>query len=379
MDLNEMRKRMDEINRGLLDLFLQRMALSEQVAQYKAQNGLPIESRDRERAILTWAAQEAGQYEPYAYRFFTTLFELSKARQRELTDAPSRVREKIERGLAASEAVFPRTGTVACQGVEGANSQAACDALIPRGSILYVKTFEAVFDAVESGLCRFGVVPVENSLGGSVRGVYELLQRKHFSIVRSIKLPIRHTLMAKPGARLEQIREIYSHEQAISQCARFLSGLGKNVNVIPMANTAMAAKMVRESERTDVAAICAPACAQLYGLEPLREDIQDSSRNETTFICIAREPVIYEGADRISLILACENKPGALEGILSKFSAHGVNLRKLESCPVAGSGYEFIFLMELEASVREPGVLPMLEDLERSCPLFLFLGCYTQV
>ena len=311
--------------------------------------------------------------------FFTNLFELSKARQAELNAGASRIRALIEQAIAAPEEAFPRTGVIACQGIEGSNSQAAADKLFPRGNIVYVKSFEAAFNAVESGLCQFAVLPIENSTNGSVRAVYNLLQKKRFSIVRGTSLCIRHELMAKPGTKTADITEIFSHEQALGQCGRYLSALSGKVKITPCANTALAAKMVAESADSGAAAICSHACAELYGLETLSDDIQDSDNNYTRFICVTKKPAIYAGANRISLILACQNKPGALNEILSKLAAHGVNMSKLESCPVTGGNFEFEFFMELDASVREPGVLPLLEELERISESFLFLGNYSMV
>ena len=380
MDISELRNKIDTVDNQILDLFLQRMDVLEQIAAYKNAHAIPIQDKSREREILAKVIQKAGEKEQYAYHLFITLFELAKARQSELRAEPTEVRKLVEKALAAStESVFPKTGTVACQGTEGSNSQAACEKFLPRGNIIYVKTFAAVFDAVESGLCQFGVLPIENSSNGSVRAVYELLQRKHFSIVRATNLYIHHELMAKPGVKLSEIKEIYSHEQAIGQCSKFLASLGSGVKVIPCGNTAMAAKMVSESENPAVAAISSHTCAALYGLEQIADDIQDSDNNYTRFICITKEPVIYAGANRISLIIACENKPGALNDILSKLAAHGINMSKLESCPVIGRYFEFMFFLELEASVEEPGVLPMLEELERSCANFIFLGNYLLV
>lgn len=379
MDLNGIRNQIDRVDGEILKLFLERMRLGEEVAVYKKDNALPVVNKAREREILARVQAEAGDMEPYAYQLFTTLMELSKVRQTLLTAGPSRIRPMIEQALAAPEVVFPKTGTVACQGVEGANSQAACDKLLPRGNILYVKTFEAVFDAVESDLCPFGVLPIENSANGSVRSVYELLQRKHFSIVRATTLHIRHELLAKPGTKLSEITEIYSHEQAIGQCSRYLTGLNGKVKITPCANTAVAAKMVAEGINPHAAAISSHPCAELYGLSVLKDDIQDSDNNYTRFICIAKNPVIYAGANRISLILDCKNEPGALNAILSKISAYGVNTSKLESCPVTGRNFEFIFFFDLDASVREPGVLALLEELERTSESFTFLGNYSVV
>ena len=378
MELSEIREKIDAVDDQLLDLFLQRMDLSEEVAAYKNEHHLPILNKERERAILAKVTEKSGEKERYAYHLFSTLFELARSRQAELIDAPTRVGAQIKAALADMNEVFPQTGLVACQGVEGANSQVACDRLLPRGNIVYVKTFQAVVSAVESGLCKFGVLPIENSSNGSVRAVYELLQDHHLTIVRSTRLCIRHELLALPGVKMGDITEIYSHEQAIGQCSKFLNSLN-GVRVIPCDNTAAAAKMVAERGDRHVAAISSHPCAALYGLETVSDEIQDSDNNYTRFICVTKDPVIYAGASRISLIIACDNKPGALYEILSKLAALGINMTKLESCPVTGRNFEFIFFLELEASVQEPGVLAMLEELERSCAGFHFLGNYAEV
>ena len=246
MELSEIRTRIDAVDDQLLKLFLERMELAEEVAAYKNEHHLPILNKQREREILAKVTAKAGDKERYAYHLYSTLFELARSRQAELVDLPTRVAERVEKSLAAGGPVFPQTGLVACQGVEGANSQVACDRLLPRGSILYVKTFDAVVSAVESGLCKFGVLPIENSSNGSVRAVYSLLQQHQLSVVRSTRLCIRHELLAMPGVKLEDITEIYSHQQAIGQCSRFLSSLS-GVRVIPCGNTAEAAKLVAES------------------------------------------------------------------------------------------------------------------------------------
>ena len=378
MELSEIRAKIDAVDDQLLSLFLERMALSEEVASYKNQHHLPILNKQREREILAKVTERAGDKERYAYHLYSTLFELARSRQAELISVPTRVAERVEAALKDGGEIFPQTGLVACQGVEGANSQVACDRLLPRGNIMYVKSFQAVAAAVESGLCKFGVLPIENSSNGSVRAVYQLLQEHDLSIVRSARLCIRHELLALPGVRPEDITEIYSHEQAIGQCSKFLGGL-KDVKVIPCGTTAAAAKMVAESGSRRAAAISSHPCAALYGLECVNGNIQDSDNNYTRFICVTKKPVIYAGANRVSLIIAFENKPGALYDILSKLAALDINMTKLESCPVAGSDFEFIFFLELEASVQDPSVLAMLEEMERSCAQFQFLGSYTEV
>jgi len=379
MDIKDLRNSIDTVDDQILELFVKRMELSEQVAEYKKENALPIVNRTREREVLADMSSKAGQYSDYAYQLFSRLIDLSKARQCEMNSGDSAVSALIDSALLPAEKLFPRSGMIACQGVEGSNSQQACEKIMSRANIMYFKTFEAVFSAVDSGLCEYGVLPIENNINGSVRAVYELLQRYSCSIVRQTRLNIRHELLAVPGAKLSDIKEIYSHEQAIGQCGAFLSTLGADVRIIPCANTALAAKIVAESGDPSKASISAPACVELYGLNVLRDDIQDSLNNYTKFICITKKPAIYAGSSHTSLIISCPNKPGALSDILSMLSARGINMVKLESCPVTGRNFEFIFYLELDANVREAGVVSMLEELERTCESFTFLGCYAEV
>ena len=375
-DLKELRVEIDKIDEELVKLFVRRMEISEEVAEYKRENDLPILNKSREREVLDLAASRSGKYEQYTYQLFNNLMELSKARQQELYPKPGKVLDVINAAKANMKDVFPKTGLVACQGVEGANSQAACDKLLPRGHIVYVKTFEAVFEAVSSGLCTFGVLPIENSSNGTVRGVYDLIQQKNFHIVRALTLPIRHELLAKKGAKLSDIKEIYSHEQALGQCSNYLSSL-EGVKLVPCANTAVAAKMVQESGRSDIAAISSHDCAELYGLSVIAEKIQNADNNFTRFICIAKDPGGYAGANRINVMFVCDNRPGALKSVLTRVAASGVNMTKLESCPQLGKTYDFVFFMELDASVYEQGIPEMLSELESMCSQFTFLGTYT--
>ena len=378
MELSEIRAKIDAVDDQMLKLFLERMDLAEEVAAYKNEHRLPILNKERERAVLAKVTENAGNRERYAYHLFSTLFELARSQQAELIDAPTKVGAQVRACLENRDQLFPQTGLVACQGVEGANSQVACDRIFPRGNLLYVKTFDAVVSAVEAGFCKFGVLPIENSSNGSVRAVYELLQEHNLTIVRSTRLCIHHELLALPGVKLEEVTEIYSHQQAIGQCSRFLNKL-EGVKVIPCDNTAVAAKLVAESGSRRAAAISSHPCAALYGLECVTDKIQNSDNNYTRFICVSKDPVIYAGASRVSLIIAFDNRPGALYEMLSKLAALDINMTKLESCPVSGSDFEYIFFIEMEADLRDPSVLVMLEELERSCAQFQFLGNYAEV
>ncbi|MBQ1256103.1 MAG: chorismate mutase [Clostridia bacterium] len=379
MDIKEIRNEIDKVDSGILELFLKRMQLSCDVAEYKKAHNLPILNREREREVLASVMEKSGEDEAYAYRLFQVLMSLSKAKQGNLLKDGAPVCEKIKKSILPLETVFPETGMVACQGIEGANSQEACEKLVKRGNIVYVKTFSAVFDAVDSGLCEYGVLPIENNMNGSVRAVYDLIREREFSIVRSTRLNVRHTLMGVPGSRLSDIKEIISHEQALGQCSQFIHSLGDKVHATAYANTAVAARDVAMKGDKSFASISSPACAKLYGLEILKSDIQDNDNNYTRFILVSKKPAVYAGADRISLIVSCENRSGALEEILSMLSSRGVNMTKLESIPVPGRDFEFRFYMDLDASVHQPGVMGMLSDLEKHCETFTFLGNYPVV
>jgi chorismate mutase/prephenate dehydratase len=231
---------------------------------------------------------------------------------------------------------------------------------------------------VEKGDVRFGVLPIENSAHGSVTKVYDLMRTHRFSIVRAVKLHIRHHLLAKKGTELSGVRVILSHEQAIGQCSRFLREL-KDVQVRVCANTAMAAREVALSGEDGLAAISSEACASQYGLSILKSHIQNTDNNYTRFVCIAKEPVIYAGANRISMILTVSHTPGSLYRLLGEFAACEVNVLKLESSPLVGRDFEFCFYIDAEASCADPKIREMLARIKASCPEFVFLGNYAEV
>lgn len=378
-DLSALRLEINDINDQMLSLFLRRMEVAGDIALYKKGQGLPIMQKDREREILAKVEEQSGDMELYAHRFFSNMMELSRAYQNSLTAKQTDLIEKIKESRLPSDAVFPRNGIIGVSGVEGAYAQQAADTMFPRGTVMFMKNFEGVFDALESGLCQYGIVPIENSSFGSVKEVYKLLQEREVYITRSIRINVRHELLANPGTKLSEIKEIYSHEQAIGQCDTFLKSLPDGVKIVPVANTARAAKMVADSDRKDVAAIASHEAGQLYNLKTLKDNIMDSANNYTRFVSIRTKPAVYPGANRISLIFTTEHRPGALYDVISMVSALDLNMVKLESAPLVGSDFEFAFYMDINASVWEDGVLEMLAYLERTCDSFKYLGNYPEV
>ncbi len=379
MDLNDYRREIDGIDAQLLALFAQRMDVAAAIAEYKKENALPVLDPSRERQKLLDVAEKAPEaVRDYAVSLYSLLFELSRGYQNRILGDRTELTQQIADAIAETPQLFPESAAVACQGVEGAYSQLACDRLFRLANIFYFSSFEAVFSAIEKGLCRYGVIPLENSTAGSVNAVYDLMMRHDFRIVRSVRLKVDHNLLAAPGAKLGDIREIYSHEQAIAQCSGFLQSL-PGVTVVRCENTAAAAKRVAESGRTDVAALSSRSCAELYGLQCLAADVQDQGNNFTRFICIAKNLEIYPGADRTSLMMVLPHRPGSLYKVLSRFYALGINLNKLESRPLPERNFEFMFYFDLDTPVYSPGFRQLMGELPGLCEEFHYLGSYSEV
>ena len=379
MDIQELRRQINIIDEQLVQNFDARMKVALEIAKYKKENGLPVFDPARERAVLDkQTAAVSEDMAMYVKLLYNTLFDLSRSYQQRYITQGSEITNHIAKAIDTPYSLCTKKAVVACQGVEGAYSQQACDKLFDLPNIVYFKRFEGVFQAIESGLCEYGVLPIENSSHGSVTEVYDLMRKHRFYIVRATKLKINHRLLAKPGVQLEDIREIFSHEQAIGQCSQFLKTL-KDVKITVCENTAMAAQMVSKSERRDVAAISAPVCAALYGLRVVSSDICNSDSNFTRFICIAKQLEIYPGANKISLMLNVQHKPGALYNMIAKFSALGLNLTKLESRPLAGTDFEFMFYFDLDASVYDEAALQLLSELDAGPETFTYLGSYSEI
>ena len=378
-NIAQLRDDINKIDDELVSLFAKRMNTALKIAEYKKENDLPVLNASREREILARVTEKSGdELAMYTKILYSVLFDVSRSYQNLHMANPSKLGETIEKALETTPKCFPQKAVVACQGIEGAYSQQACDKLFSLPSIMYFNRFEGFFQAVAMGMCQYGILPIENSSFGSVNEVYDLMKKYSFFIARSIKLKLNHCLLSKKGVKLSDVKEIYSHEQAIGQCSEFLKSL-KDVKVTVCENTAVAAKMVLESGRGDAAAISSLNCAELYGLSVISNEIQNSDNNYTRFICISKNLEIYPGANKISLMMAVPHKPGSLYTMISKFSALGLNLTKLESRPIPGSDFEFMFYFDMDASVYSEDVIKLLSELENGPELFVFLGSYYEI
>ncbi len=378
-ELEQLRGQIDQIDDKIIALFKERMQVSDKIALVKKEYDMPTLAPGRERAVLARVAEEAGEeFADYTESLFRTIMAASRSYQNIRSGKKSAVYESVKEALENTPQLFPQRAMVACQGIEGAYSQIACDSIFKSPSIMYFKSFDNVFKAVESGMCQYGILPIENSTAGSVNTIYDLMLRHNFSIVRSARLKVSHNLLAKYGTKLSDVKEIFSHEQAINQCAAFLAGM-KGVKVTVVENTAVAAKMVAESGDPGVAALSSRFCAEHYGLQTLQANVQDQDNNYTRFICISKKPEIYPGADRTSFMMIISHKPGSLYNVLSKFYALGINLRKLESRPLPDREFEFMFYFDIESSVYAPEMEKLFLDLESESEEFRYLGTYNEV
>lgn len=379
-DLTACREAIDRIDTQVMSLLLERQQVSAEVAAYKAAHGMQVLDRSRERAKIAQAQSLVPpELAPYATMLQDTLMEASRdAQHRLLDDQAHPISTSIGEALANQPAYFPLEATVATQGVEGAFQQIAATRLFPQGHISFYENFDQVFQAVEDGSCEFGVLPIENSNAGSVNSVYRLMRKHRFSIVRSCRLRIDHNLLVLPGTRKEDIQIVYSHEQALAQCADYIDGL-PHARAHLAKNTAAAAEKVATEGRRDTAAIASRDCATLYGLEILDHEVQDSASNYTRFACISKDLVIYPGAERTSMTLVLNHEPGALYKVLAKIYALGINIVKLESRPIPNRDFEFMFYLDISYPAAAPQFLALMDTLNSYCEEFRYLGSYSEV
>lgn len=388
-DLSAIRQDIDKIDQELVRLLCQRMDCSRRVAETKRRQGLPILNQEREDAILDKVAAmardwdtEGDGYDDVVRLIYGVTMDASRAVQHRRLAAG----EGLRRHLAAAHRQLPASASarVVCAGCAGAYADEAAGRLFPGCRPQFVEGFVDVFREVQEGRADFGIVPVENSFTGSVHEVYDLVMKYRFTIAGATEVPIRHHLAAPRGARLAGIRTVYSHPQGLLQCSRRLTELGAETRTY--SNTAAAARMVAELGDPTVAAVCSRRAAELYNLDILEDNIQNTDTNRTRFLAITPTMVIPADANRISLIFSLPHVTGSLYRVLARFAAAGLNLTKVESRPApaemaqqlgGGDGkFTYVFYLDFEGSLSSPGTVDMLCALSDELPLFSFLGNY---
>ena len=265
---------------------------------------------------------------------------------------------------------------VAFQGEPGAFSEDACFKHFGNG----VKTkpfpdFQSVFEAVEHDVVTHAVVPVENSIEGSVAQVNDLLLDHDLTISAEIIFPVKHCLMTYGNATMDTIREVMSHPQALGQCRKFLAN-HPDWRIIPTYDTAGSARIVAEGKRIDLAAIASKRAASVYGLKVLKEDIQSEMVNFTRFFVLEKTPPPVQGANKTSIVFATKNAPGALHNCLGEFASRGVNLSKLESRPRKNKPWVYVFYADFDGSMDNPNCHAAIGGLLKTGAFVKILGSY---
>ncbi len=373
MDLIELRKQIDDIDEQLIPLLLARMELAKGVAEYKVERGIPVLNEQREQEILDNVAEKCGEQGEAIKTIFAATMDASRALQHKIIGDGQKLRDLVGNAIRGTS-LTANGEPIACQGVEGAYSGKAGKALFPDSPIEFHRHFEDVFEAVNHGKAKFGIIPVENSTAGSVHESYDLIMKYRFYVVGAYDLKISHCLCTRNDIKYDEIENVYSHPQALSQCNIFLKNF--DFTGINFTNTAAAAKFVSESEKTNIAAICSEEAAKKYGLKIVKKDIQNVSNNTTRFIVISKRLVIDDDADKITLIFSAPHRTGSLYRVLGRFSMAGLNLTKLESRPIANGEFEYYFYVDILGSVYDESTLDLLCALSDEIPEFTFLGNY---
>lgn len=375
MDLLELRKEIDKIDSELIPLLLKRMSISEKVAQYKVERGIPVLNEEREQEILNNVAAKCGEQGETIKTVFSATMDASRALQHKIIGGGKELRELVE--SAQIDGKLTANGApVACQGVDGAYSGITANTLFPDSPVKYYKQFEDVFEAVNKGEAIYGVIPVENSTAGSVHESYDLIMKYRFYVVGAYDLKIEHCLCAKEGTAYENITNVYSHPQALSQCGNFLKNF--DFTGINFSNTAAAAEFVANSPQKDIGVICSEFAAKKYGLKILKRNVQNNNNNRTRFIVISKKLVISSDANKISLIFSTADKTGSLYRVLGRFSMAGLNLTKLESRPIENANFNYHFYVDVSGSIKQQSALDLMCALYDELPEFEFLGNFNE-
>lgn len=375
LDLQEIRKQLDGLDREIVSLFEKRMNLSGKVAEYKIETGKPVYDREREQEkieAVTGMTEDA--FHKQAVReLFTQIMTMSRRFQYKLI---------AEHGLIADHGFQPvkslpvKQARVVYQGVEGAYSHcAALKYFGEAGDFYHVESWEDAMKEVAEGKADYGVLPIENSSAGAVTHNYDLLIKYHNYIVAETFLPVDHALLGLSEAKEEDIQTVFSHPQALMQCSEFLNA-NRGWKQISVENTAVAAKKVLEDGDPSQAAVASEMAGELYGLKVLKPSINHNKNNATRFIILSREPVYREDAGKISISFELPHKSGSLYNMLGNFIYNGVNMIMIESRPVLGRNWEYRFFIDIEGNLSNASIQNALKGISEEGSNLRILGNY---
>ena len=374
-DLHECRKEIDEIDDQILRLFEKRLKACEDVAQYKIRTGKQVMDSGREKEKLASLGGRAhGAFNSLGIQeVFQQIMAISRKRQYQLLTANG-VEEK--RDYEMVDHLPLKDVSVVFQGVEGAYSYAAMRAYFPEEIRSYhADTFREAMEEAASGRADYAVLPIENSTQGIVTDIYDLLTEYQLHIVGEQVIPVDHVLLGLPGTSLENIRTVYSHPQALSQCRLFLEEHSE-WKPVKTENTAASAKKIKEEQKTSQAAIASRAAGELFGLDILAENICHNDRNVTRFIIVSRKPVYEKKARKVSVCFELPHSSGSLYNMLSHIIYNGLNMSRIESRPIPGKTWEYRFFVDFEGNLEDSAVKNAIRGLEAEANRMRVLGNY---
>ena len=375
LDLQEIRKKLDGIDKEIVSLYEKRMDLCRQVAEFKIGTGKPVYDGEREKQKLE-AVKSMVQDEDNrqgAEELFSQLMTISRRLQYRLLAEDGK---SPDTGFCPVEEIHTAGARIVYQGVEGAYShEAAMKYFGQEADLFHVNTWEEAMKAVEGGTADYAVLPIENSSAGAVSDNYDLLIKYHNYIVAEVMLPVSHALLGVPGSSVEQIRTVFSHPQALMQCSEYLNSHGE-WKQISVENTAVAAKKILEEGDVTQAAVASEGAGKRYGLTALETEINYNRDNVTRFIVVAKKPVYWKGAGKISLCFELPHKSGSLYNMLSNFIYNNVNMVMIQSRPIPGRNWEYRFFVDIEGNLADAAVNNALTGIANEAANLRILGNY---
>ncbi|MBA7640292.1 Bifunctional chorismate mutase/prephenate dehydratase [subsurface metagenome] len=353
MNLEELRKKIDDVDARVVELIGERIRIAEEIGRGKRAKGSSIEDREREKAVLE------------------NVKHIARKQNIDIDgEALESIYERIISACKNKEGI-----TVAFQGEAGAYSEEAAFQFFGTSIALRpCETLEEVFKSVEEAGVQLGVVPVENSLEGSISRAYDLMLESGLRVCGETELRVIHCLIAGPDANLDTVKKVYSHPQALGQCRNFLKHL--NATLIPSYDTAGSVKMIKEQGLTDSAAIASARAAEIYGMKVIAREIEDNPNNFTRFFILAGKDAPPSGQDKTSIVFSTKNQPGALYEALGEFSRRHINLSKLESRPTRQKPWQYNFYLDFEGHREDAAAREALANVERLSIFLKILGSY---
>lgn len=375
LDLGEIRSKIDGIDKQLIELFEERMELCEAVAQYKIETGKKVLDEEREKAKLE--AIRAMVQKPSNIHAIDDLFSQIMANSRKmqyrlLEETTQTLREPYE----AIDAIDKENCTVVYQGVPGAYSYIAMKRFFGKQVNHFgVATWRDAMEAVKEEKADYAVLPIENSTAGIVADVYDLLQEYNNYIIAETYVKVEHALLGLPGTDLDKVTTVYSHPQGLMQCEGFLMQY-KGWQQISQSNTAGSAKKILEEKDLTHVAIASEEAAEVYGLEVLKNKINDFDNNTTRFVIVTKNRKFVKDAQKMSIVFETANKTGTLYNLLSHIIYNGLNMNKIESRPIEGRTWEFRFFVDFEGNIDDASVMNALRGIEEEAVSIKLLGNY---